>query len=86
MLKAVDDVGSAPPNTYAAGWDINYAASERLGVQTLAGTIAEYNNEEATRFEDIRRLLMEVRDRVQADLAAADSLDDSLSLRTPSVD
>jgi hypothetical protein len=86
MLKAVDDVGSAPPNTYAAGWDINYAASERLGVQTLAGTIAEYNNQEATRFEDIRRLLMEVRDRVQADLAAADSLDDSLSLRTPSVD
>jgi hypothetical protein len=75
MLKAVDDVGTAPPNTYAAGWDINYTASERLGVQTLSGTIQRYNNQDSTRFEDIRSLLTEVRDRVLADVADGQTAD-----------
>lgn len=70
LFEAARQIGQAPVGSYAAAYDVLYTAFERLADDgPFRSALRRYNNLESTALEDVRSLLIEVRERAASSLA-----------------
>lgn len=68
VVQAARDLGESSAGSYPAFWDVVYTSVERLGEGWVGAPMIRYNNLDSTDFEDVRDVLVKVRDRVRAGL------------------